>query len=117
MNDKKREALMKLKRLIDERRSQMNSGVAPEMFLAVAQVYAFSNSDGVVKFAQWVRDVIMSTRTLGIDDDSVKPFLKEAYGAMASNPEKYGISDEVADTMDAPRDIRKMDITALLNEL
>lgn len=117
LSDKKREALAKLKKLTDERKGQLNSGVDPEVLLAVAEVGAFSIAEGAVKFAQFVRDVIASTRAFGIDDDSVKPFLKEAYGAMAANPEKYGISDEIADTMDTARDIRKMDIAELLTEL
>jgi hypothetical protein len=117
ISDKKREAAEKLKALIASRKGQLNSGVDPEVLLAVAEVGALSIAEGAVKFAQWVRDVIATTRVVGIADEDVKPFLKEAYGAMAANPEKYGISDAVADDMDTAKDVRKMDISTLIEDV
>lgn len=111
----KKAAALKLKKLFDERKGQLNSGVDPEVLLAVAEVGALSIAEGAVKFAQWVRDVLNTTRAVGIADDDVKPFLKEAYGAMYANPEKYGIDDATADLMDNPRDTRKTDIDSLLD--
>ncbi|MBY0420526.1 MAG: hypothetical protein K2W88_20940, partial [Pararheinheimera sp.] len=113
ISDKQKAAALKLKKLIDSRKGQLNSGVDPEVLLAVAEVGALSIAKGAVKFAQWVRDVINVTRAVGIRDEDVKPFLKESYGAMYANPEKYSISDDIADQMDNPRDARKLDIDSL----
>lgn len=117
LSDAKKKAALELKALLDSRLGTLNMGVDPEVMLAVAKVGALTVADGTVKFAVWVRDVINTTRAVGIDDEQVKPFLKEAYGAIASNPEKYDISDDLADAMDAPRDIRRMDIDGIVNEM
>ena len=116
INNKKRQAAEELKALLQSRKGQLNSGVDPEVMLAVAKVGALSIADGAVKFAQFVRDTLATTRAVGIDDADVKPFLKEAYGAISANPEKYDISDEIADTMDAPRDIRRANLDQLTEE-
>lgn len=114
ISDAKREKALKLKALLDSRKGTLNSGVDPEIMVAVAELGALTLADGAVKFAQWVRDVIRSARAVGIADDDVKPFLKEAYGAIASNPEKYGVTDDRADAMDTPREIRAMDVDAIV---
>jgi N12 class adenine-specific DNA methylase len=116
ISDKKLAAAEKLATLIKSRKGQLNSGIDPEVMLAVAEVGALSIAEGAVKFAQWVRDVMTTTRAVGIADEDVKPFLKEAYGAIGANPEKYGITDELADALDNPKDVRKTDIDAILTE-
>jgi hypothetical protein len=117
ISDKKLAAGEKLAAMIKSRKGQLNSGIDPEMMLNVAEVGAQSIAEGVVKFAEWVRDVIVTTLAVGISDDYVTPFLKEAYGAIAANPEKYSVSDYLADSMDSLKDIRKTDIAAILNEI
>lgn len=116
ISDKKRAAAEKLKKLLKSKAGQLNSGIDPEVMVAVAEVGALSIAEGAVKFAQWARDVLQTTRAVGIDDADVKPFLKEAYGAMSANPERYNISDDIADTMDLPRDVRKIDINSIESE-
>lgn len=116
ISDKKLEKAEKLAALLKSRKGQLNSGVDPEIMIAVAEVGALSIAEGAVKFAQWVRDVMATTRAVGISDDDVKPFLKEAYGAIAANPEKYGVSDDAADEMDSSKDIRKQDVESLLDD-
>lgn len=115
IKDKKREKAEKLKRLLQERKGTLNAGIDPEVMIAVAELGALSVADGAVRFAQFVRDTLTSTRDVGIDDADVKPFLKEAYGAIASNPEKYGVSDEVADQMDLPRDVRRANLDEIVS--
>ncbi|HEY6612774.1 MAG TPA: PLxRFG domain-containing protein [Pseudomonas sp.] len=117
LSDAKLKAAMKLKALLDSRKGTLNSGVDPELMIAVANVGALTIAEGAVKFAVWVRDVIATTRAVGIADEDVKPFLKEAYGAIASNPEKYGVTDEQADDMNTPREIRGTDIDAIVAEM
>lgn len=110
---KKLEAAKKLKKLIDSRKGSLNSGVDPEVMLAVAEVGALSIAEGAVKFAQYVRDVLTTTQAVGLNDADVKPFLKESYAAISANPEKYGVSDTDADNMQTPRELRKMNIDEL----
>lgn len=111
---KKLEAANKLKKLIDSRKGNLNSGIDPEVMIAVAEVGALSIAEGAVKFAQYVRDVLATTRAVGIDDDDVKPFIKESYGAIQSNPAKYNLTNEQVDVMDAPRDFRDLNIESLI---
>jgi predicted DCC family thiol-disulfide oxidoreductase YuxK len=103
-----------LKALPASRSGTLNSGVDPELMIAVAELGALSIAEGTVNFAVWVRDVIATTRTVGIADEDVKPFLKEAYAAISGNPDKYGVTDEQADEMNTPREIRGADIDALV---
>lgn len=110
---KKKAAAEELAALIKSRKGTLGSGVDPEVMLAVAKVGALSVSEGAVKFAVWVRDVLATTRSVGLDDADVKPFLKEAYGAISSNPSKYDVTDDQADEMDAPKDIRRADVDSL----
>ncbi|URQ87747.1 DEAD/DEAH box helicase family protein [Pseudoalteromonas sp. SCSIO 43088] len=116
ISDKKRAAAEKLKKLINSRKGQFNSGIDPEVMVAVAEVGALSIAEGAIKFAQWARDVLNTTRAVGIKDEDVKPFLKEAYGAMSANPERYNIDDSTADSMDLPRNVRKFDIDTIESE-
>ena len=116
ISDKKREAAERLKKLINSRKGQFNSGIDPEVMVAVAEVGALSIAEGAVKFAQWARDVLNTTRAVGIKDEDVKPFLKEAYGAMSANPERYNIDESTADSMDLPRSVRKFDISTIESE-
>ncbi|WP_288989333.1 LPD38 domain-containing protein [uncultured Pseudoalteromonas sp.] len=116
ISDKKREAVERLKKLINSRKGQFNSGIDPEVMVAVAEVGALSIAEGAVKFAQWARDVLNTTRAVGIKDEDVKPFLKEAYGAMSANPERYNIDENTADSMDLPRSVRKFDISTIESE-
>lgn len=116
ISEKKLEKALKLKALIASRKGQLNSGIDPEVVLAVAEVGALSIAEGAVKFAQWVRDVMSTTRAVGIRDEDVKPFLKVAYGAMYADPDMYGISDDIADQMDNPKDIRKLEINDLIGD-
>ncbi len=116
ISDKKREAAERLKKLINSRKGQFNSGIDPEVMVAVAEVGALSIAEGAVKFAQWARDVLNTTRAVGIKDEDVKPFLKEAYGAMSANPERYNIDENTADSMDLPRSVRKFDISTIESE-
>lgn len=113
---KKKAAAEKLKKLIKSKKGQLNSGIDPEIMIAVAEVGALSIAEGAVKFAQWARDVLNTTRAVGISDEDVKPFLKQSYGAMNADPQRYGISDDIADTMDLPRDIRNFDINSIESE-
>lgn len=114
VSDAKKKAALELKELLKSRSGTLNSGVDPEVMFAVAKVGALTVAEGTVKFSVWVRDVLRTTRSVDINDADVKPFLKESYGAIAANPEKYGVSDEIADTMDAPRDIRRADIESII---
>ena len=113
LSAKKREKAEKLAKLMQSRRGQLNSGIDPEVMLAVAELGAVTIAEGTVRFARWARDVLKATRAVGIQDEEVKPFLKEAYGAVSTNPEKYDVSDDLADQMDAPRDVRKFDLNSL----
>ena len=113
LSAKKREKAEKLAKLMKSRRGQLNSGIDPEVMLAVAELGAVTIAEGTVRFARWARDVLNATRAVGIQDEEVKPFLKEAYGAVSANPEKYDVSDDQADQMDAPRDVRKFDLNSL----
>ncbi|RDL44369.1 hypothetical protein DN730_08165 [Marinomonas piezotolerans] len=116
LSSKKREKAEKLANLMKSRRGQLNSGIDPEVMLAVAELGAVTIAEGTVRFARWARDVLNATRAVGIQDEDVKPFLKEAYGAVSANPEKYEVSDDLADQMDAPRDVRKFDLNRLEDE-
>lgn len=116
LSAKKREKAERLAKLMQSRRGQLNSGIDPEVMLAVAELGAVTIAEGTVRFARWARDVLNATRAVGIQDEEVKPFLKEAYGAVSANPEKYEVSDDLADQMDAPRDVRKFDLNSLEDE-
>jgi len=91
-------------------------GIDPEVMMAVVKLGAYSVAEGAVNFTQWVRDILKTTRQVNIPDNQVTPFLKEVYGAISSNPEKYGIDDATADAMDATRDVRKIDVDAIARE-
>lgn len=113
ISDKKLAAAEKLRKLMESKKGQLNSGIDPEVMLAVAEVGALSIAEGAVKFAQWARDVLNTTRAVGLADDDVKPFLKEAYGAIGANPEKYSLGDEAADSMSGFSEIRKFDLNTI----
>lgn len=112
ISSKKLEAAEKLKKLMASKKGQLNSGIDPEVMLAVAEVGALSIAEGAVKFAQWTRDVLNTTRAVGLADEDVKPFLKEAYGAIGANPEKYGVESN-ADDMSGFSEIRKFDLNTI----
>jgi hypothetical protein len=116
LKDKKTKAAADLAALLKSKKGQLNSGFDPEVMIAIAKVGGYTVAEGTVKFAQWVRDVLGFTRSAGINDADVSPYLKEAYGAISYNPEKYEVSEELADTMDPPRVVAKTDIAALTSE-
>jgi N12 class adenine-specific DNA methylase len=113
---KKIEKALKLKALIQSRKGRLNSNIDPEVMIAIAELGAISIVDGTLSFAKWVRDVLAVTKEVGLDDSDVKPFLKEAYGAIAANPEKYGVTDEQADELDNIRQVARMDIDSIIEE-
>ncbi|MCU7963591.1 DEAD/DEAH box helicase family protein [Shewanella sp. SW32] len=117
ISDKQRAAAEKLKALLAKKKGTLNSGIDPEIMVAVAEVGALSLANGAVKFAQWVRDILNVTRAIGIQDEDVTPFLKEAYGAIAYNPDRYEISDNIADNMDSPRAVAKLELSQILAEV
>lgn len=117
MSEGKLAAALKLKEAIRRNKATLGSGPNFEILSAAAELAAYSIGEGAVKFAQFVRDFVQTTRSVGLDDSEVKDHIKEAYGAMQANPEKYGISDDVADQMDSLRDVRKADIDAILAEI
>lgn len=117
LHDKQQAALQELSALIKRKKGTLNSGVDPEVMMAVAKVGGYTIAKGAVKFSQWVRDVIMLTRQAGIDDTDVVPHLKEAYGAITANPEKYDITDDLADQMDLTRQVAKVNLENILKEV
>ncbi|MGN4956745.1 hypothetical protein ACTG16_12020 [Aeromonas sp. 23P] len=94
----------------------MTTSIDPEVMLAVVEMGAQAIAEGAVTFAQFVREVLTTTLAVGLSEDHVKPFLKEAYGAISANPERFGVTEKVADCMDLPREVRKADIDALSAE-
>lgn len=109
----KKKALEDLTKLLKSKKGTLNSGVDPEILIAIAKVGAYAIAQGAVKFSDWVRDILSSTKKLGIEDGDVRPHLKEVYGAISANPEKYNISEDVADNMDDFKTVRKTDVDNL----
>ena len=73
-----------------------------QMIQAVAKIGVFSLLEGNVKFIAWVCNIQEKARSLDINEEDFKPFLKSAYGAISYNPLGYGVSMEIAEKMDLP---------------
>lgn len=116
LGDKKKAAAAELAALIKSQKGTFNSGFNPEVMLAIAKLGGYTIAEGTVNFAQWARDVLNFTRDAGIPDADVTPHLKESYGAIAYNPEKYKVSDDQADSMDSGRVVSKLNIDETLKE-
>lgn len=115
LSQAKKDAFAELKAKMDARKGTLHSGVDPEIVAAVIKVGALYVADGTVQFAQWARDVVSGANEMGIETGEIEPYLKEAYGGMMTNPSKYGISDDVADMMDTPREVRNADLNEILS--
>lgn len=88
--------------------TKFNSGVDPQILAVGAKLGALYVSKGVVKFARWSQAILDQLKALGADPEDVKPALKEMYGATQAR-----VDDDVFDTMDSMRDVRKFDLNSL----
>ncbi|WP_017445792.1 LPD38 domain-containing protein [Gayadomonas joobiniege] len=120
--DKAEEALNKqlqglfgeLKEAFNEQKGTLNSGIDPKIAFIVSKIGAVLAAKGVVKFAQWAKQLAKLSKLNGIQHEQIKPYLKSSYGAITSDPERYGLSYDVADNMDLPSQVRSQDIDKIL---
>ncbi len=116
LNDELSDLFGELKAAFKEQKGTFNSGIDPKIAFIVSKIGAVLAAKGVVKFAQWANKLVKLAMQNGIPKDDIKPYLKSSYGAIANDPDRYGVSDDVADSMDSPREVRAADVDAILEE-
>jgi len=99
--------------LLKTKRGMPKSGTAFDPKVVVAKIGALLIGKGTVKFVQWARSIIQASRTYGIPDNDIKPFLKLTYGAITTDPQAYNLTDDDSDLMDLPSVLRKTDIDSI----
>lgn len=116
LNDELQDLFGELKEAFSEQKGRLNSGIDPKIAFIVSKIGAVLAAKGVVKFAKWAKQLTKLAKANGIEQDQLKPYLKSAYASISADPVRYNVTDEVADTMDAPREIRALDVDAILSE-
>ena len=111
MSQAEKDAYADLKAYMDANKGTFNSGIDPILIGHFSKAAAFTLMKGSVKLAQWVRDTITSARATGFNDQQInilQSYLKQTYGAIKAEPEKYGVTNEVADQMSSSSEVRSV---------
>ncbi|WP_417623086.1 LPD38 domain-containing protein [Parasphingorhabdus sp.] len=116
LNDELQDLFGELKEAFNEQKGRLNSGIDPKIAFIVSKIGAVLAAKGIVKFAKWAKQLTKLAKANGIEQNQLKPYLKSAYASISADPVRYNVTDEVADTMDAPREIRALDVDAILSE-
>ena len=113
MGEKEKDAWADVAALFKKQSGKLNSGIDPELALAVAKAGAYTVAKGSMDIASWLRDVVRNLMAVGVPEETIKdalPTLKQAYGAIQTDPESFGLSEDTVDLMSSPKQVRKYDM-------